>query len=81
MAGGDQGAAAVEVDALQDQGLPQGTALLRVAGIEALPGDIVHRLVIAIMWRGVGAVVQFPIAMFAVDSQATFSRARISFMP
>src|SRR4029450_3592556 len=72
MAGTYQSPRSVKINALQDECLQHGTALLREFAIETLPGDIVHGLVSAVTRWGVSAVEQLPIAVLAVDLPGDF---------
>src|SRR4029453_6938049 len=72
MAGTYQSPRSVKINALQDECLPHGTALLREFAIETLPGDIVHGLVSAVTRWGVSAVEQLPIAVLAIDLPGDF---------
>src|SRR4029453_9417062 len=72
MAGTYQSPRSVKINALQDECLPHGPALLREFAIETLPGDIVHGLVSAVTRWGVSAVEQLPIAVLAVDLPGDF---------
>src|SRR5262247_3934385 len=72
MAGAYQSPRSVKINALQDERLPHGTALLREFAVETLPGDVVHRLVSAVTRWGVSAVEQLPIAVLAIDLPGDF---------
>src|SRR5262247_2401091 len=72
MAGAYQSTRSVKINALQDERLSHGTALLREFAIETLPGDVVHGLVSAITRWGVSAVEQLPIAVLAIDFPSDF---------
>src|SRR5262249_32733839 len=72
MAGTHQSTRSVKINALQDERLPHGAALLREFAIETLPGDVVHGLVSAVTRWGVSAVEQLPIAVLAIDLPGDF---------
>src|SRR5215475_7150063 len=72
MTGTHQSTRSVKINALQDERLSHGAALLREFAIETLPGDVVHGLVSAVTRWGVSAVEQLPIAVLAIDLPGDF---------
>ena len=70
--GTHQSTRSVKINALQDERLPHGAALLREFAIETLPGDVVHGLISAVTRWSVSTVEQFPIAVLTIDLPGDF---------